>query len=119
MADKYKYRAALATSDGKNIDLHFGKCARFSIAEIDGASGSWKIVEERTTFALCEAGDSDETMDAAAKALSDCDFVVVSRIGRWPFAALYAKGIESIEFRGSIEETVEKIKSSGLRPEPR
>jgi predicted Fe-Mo cluster-binding NifX family protein len=116
MADKYKYRAALATSDGKNIDLHFGKCARFTIADIDGATGSWRVAEERSTFPLCEAGDSDETMDAAAKALSDCRFVVVSRIGRWPFAALYAKGIESIEFRGPIEEAIKKIRGSAPHP---
>jgi predicted Fe-Mo cluster-binding NifX family protein len=111
-----KYRAALATSVGKNIDLHFGKCARFAIAEIDSGSESWNIVEERPTFALCEAGDSDESMDAAVKALSDCSFVVVSRIGRWPYAALYAKGIESIEFRGPIEDVIEKIQGSAPNP---
>ena len=100
-----KYRAAFASSDGKNVDLHFGKCSRFTIAEIDDV-GNYQIVEERPTFALCEAGDTDEAMDAAVKALSDCGFAVISRIGRWPYAALYAKGIESIEFRGSIEDAV-------------
>jgi predicted Fe-Mo cluster-binding NifX family protein len=104
-----KYRAAFASSDGKNVDLHFGKCDRFIIAEFDGA-GHWRVVEERPTFALCGAGDSDESMDAAAAALSDCKFVVVSRIGRWPYAALYAKGIESVEFRGSIEDAVETLR---------
>jgi predicted Fe-Mo cluster-binding NifX family protein len=105
------YRAAFASSDGKNVDLHFGKCSRFTIAEIDG-TGNYRIVEERPTLALCEAGDSDESMDAIVDAFSDCSYVVVVRIGRWPYAALYAKGIESVEFRGSIEEAVEKIRGS-------
>jgi predicted Fe-Mo cluster-binding NifX family protein len=114
-----KYRAALATSDGKNIDLHFGKCARFTVVEINGADGEWRVVEERATFPLCEAGDSDETMDAAVKAISDCKFVVVSRIGRWPFAALYAKGIECVEFSGAIKDAIEKtIKIQGSAPNP-
>jgi predicted Fe-Mo cluster-binding NifX family protein len=110
-----KYRAAFASSDGKNVDLHFGKCDRFIIAEFDG-TGQWRVVEERPTFALCAAGDSDESMDAAANALSDCKFVVVSRIGRWPYAALYAKGIESVEFRGSIEDAVKELQGSALKP---
>jgi predicted Fe-Mo cluster-binding NifX family protein len=111
-----EYRAAFASSDGKNVDLHFGKCDRFTIAGIDEA-GNWRVLEERPTFALCEAGDSDESMDAAVKALADCGFVVASRIGRWPYAALYAKGIESVEFRGTIEEAVRKLfQGSALKP---
>jgi predicted Fe-Mo cluster-binding NifX family protein len=103
-----KYRAAFASSDGKNVDLHFGKCDRFTIAEIDDA-GNYHVVEERPTFALCQAGDTEEAMDTAVNAFFDCSFVVVSRIGRWPYAALYAKEIESIEFRGSIEDAVKKL----------
>ena len=112
-----KYRTAFASSDGKNVDLHFGKCDRFIIAEIDD-EGSYHVVEERPTFALCQAGDTDEAMDAAVRAFSDCRFIVVSRIGRWPYATLYAKGIESIEFRGSIEDAVKELPQSSALENP-
>jgi predicted Fe-Mo cluster-binding NifX family protein len=111
-----KYRVAFASSDGKNVNLHFGKCDRFVIAEIDDG-GNYHVVEERPTFSLCQAGDTDEAMDAAVSAFSDCSFVVVSRIGRWPYAALYTKGIKSVEFRGPIEDIVEKL-SRGSAPNP-
>jgi predicted Fe-Mo cluster-binding NifX family protein len=111
-----KYRAAFASSDGENVNLHFGKCDRFVIAEIDDG-GSYCVVEERPTFSLCQAGDTDDAMDAAVSAFSDCSFVVVSRIGRWPYAALYAKGIESVEFRGSIKDAVKEL-SRGAAPNP-
>jgi predicted Fe-Mo cluster-binding NifX family protein len=104
-----KYKVAIATTDQKNVDQHFGKCDRFTIAEVDDTNGSYRIVEERATFALCGAGDTDENMDAAVNTLSDCAFVIVERIGRWPYATLYARGIESVEFSGSIEDAIERL----------
>ncbi|MDR1874195.1 MAG: hypothetical protein LBQ90_04170 [Synergistaceae bacterium] len=109
MATDRKYKVAIASTDRENVDLHFGKCECFTIVEVDGASGNWRVVEERPVLALCSAGDTDETMDAAADALSDCTFAVVSRIGRWPYAALYARGIESIEFRGPIADAMNSL----------
>ncbi|MDR1979140.1 MAG: hypothetical protein LBQ42_10460 [Synergistaceae bacterium] len=113
-----KYKAAIASADGENVDLHFGQCSRFTIVEVDGASGSYRVVEERPAFALCGAGDTDEAMDAAANALSDCAFVVVSRIGRWPYATLYARGVECVEFRGPIADAVNFLCSLPTRSAP-
>ncbi|MDR3232003.1 MAG: hypothetical protein LBT65_11235 [Synergistaceae bacterium] len=108
-----EYRVAIGSTDRENVDLHFGKCDAFTIAEIDDANKSYRIGERRVVPALCSScGMEDETsgtMDTVIEALSDCRFVVVSRIGRWPFAMLYAKGIEGIEFYGPISDALERL----------
>jgi predicted Fe-Mo cluster-binding NifX family protein len=108
-----KYKVAIASTDLKNIDLHFGKCNAFTIAEVNDANKSYRLGEQRAVPALCSScgaeGDTDRIMDGVIDVLSDCRFVVVSRMGRWPFAMLYAKGIESIEFYGPIDDALKHL----------
>jgi predicted Fe-Mo cluster-binding NifX family protein len=108
-----KYKVAIASTDLKNVDLHFGKCDAFTIAEVDDADKSYRLGEQRAVPALCSScgaeDDTDRIMDNVIGVLSDCRFVVVSRIGRWPFAMLYAKGIEGIEFYGLIDDALKDL----------
>ncbi|MCI6798648.1 MAG: NifB/NifX family molybdenum-iron cluster-binding protein, partial [Spirochaetia bacterium] len=75
-----KYKVAVASSDGKTVDTHFGHAQSFLIFEVDEQTGAFEDVEERDVRAACnsqascggriEEGDS---MDLAAKALEDVD----------------------------------------------
>jgi predicted Fe-Mo cluster-binding NifX family protein len=112
-----KYKVAMASTDQKNVDLHFGKCDSFTIAEVDEENGNYRIVEERPVLALCSSCETDEAMDTVLRSLSDCKVVVASRIGRWPYSMLYAKGIESVEFRGSIEDALAVLRNTDLKLE--
>ncbi len=42
-----KYRVAVATSDGENVNVHFGHAAAFDVYEVDEESGKFEKVEVR------------------------------------------------------------------------
>ncbi|GHV52506.1 hypothetical protein FACS1894216_08750 [Synergistales bacterium] len=109
-----KFRAAIASSDRENVNMHFGKCEAFTIAEYDGASGDYRITEVRSVRPPCPScganGDPDDAINAVIDAISDCDAVIVSRIGKWPDSLLYERGIKSVQCSCSIEDVFkEKI----------
>ena len=42
-----KYRVAVATNDGENVNVHFGHAAAFDVYEVDEESGKFEIPEIR------------------------------------------------------------------------
>ena len=48
MADKNLYKVAVASTDGKNIDVHYGKADKFFIYQIDDEAG-FDFIEVRNT----------------------------------------------------------------------
>ncbi|MDR3255608.1 MAG: hypothetical protein LBT31_08560 [Synergistaceae bacterium] len=114
-----KYKVAIASTDQKNVNMHFGKCDAFTIAEVDALAGSYDILERRQVPPPCPScgthGDTDDAMHAVIDLLSDCRLVLVSRIGRWPDSLLYERGIESMEYSGSIDDALGPLLSRGAR----
>jgi predicted Fe-Mo cluster-binding NifX family protein len=108
-----KYKVAIASTDGKKVDMHFGKCDAFTIAEVDASSGEYGILERRPVPPPCPScgthGDNDDAMFAVIGLISDCRAVIVSKIGRWPDSLLYERGIESIEYSGPIDEVLSAL----------
>lgn len=99
-------RIAVVSTDGINVDEHFGKAEKFIIYDIEDA----KIakVEERDTTPL-SVGDPDHPFDpdrfeAATKAISDCQKVVVTQIGDVPKSKLKEKGVDAVVFQGAIND---------------
>jgi len=94
------------------VDMHFGKCDAFTIAEVDASSG-YAILERRPVPPPCPScgthGDNDDAMHAVIDLISDCRAVIVSKIGRWPDSLLYERGIESIEYSGPIDEVLSAL----------
>ncbi|MDR3280155.1 MAG: hypothetical protein LBT23_06560 [Synergistaceae bacterium] len=101
-----KCKVAIASTDQKSVDTHFGRCDTFTIAEFDDENEVFEIVERRPVPAACPScgtkGDSDDAIGSVIDAISDCCCVVVSKIGRWPDSLLYERGINSIEYSGPI-----------------
>ena len=86
-----KYKVAVATNDGVNVNVHFGHAAAFDIYEVDEASGKYEKVEVRLKPEHCDGSCGDGTcgqrevqhssMYAAAKNLADLDYVLCEQLG--------------------------------------
>ena len=124
-----KYKVAVATSDGKTVDSHFGHVQSFLIFEVDEESGKAEDIGERDVTAACSggfcggvqsgsdsgcgghngAGEGHSQMDEIAKALSDVDYVLVARIGPHAIRALAKYNVTAYDIVLPIEEAIAKI----------
>jgi predicted Fe-Mo cluster-binding NifX family protein len=103
-------KIAVASSDGKIIDIHFGKCQAFRIFELNEKTKEFNELEIRKSEKLCgEGGHTEETLKKHCVLLKDCKYVLVARIGIWIKRELIENGIIPIEFLGEIKEAVNEI----------
>ena len=98
-----KKRIAVVTTDGANVNDHFGKAERFLIYDLND---KMIFVEERPTVTY-SVGDPDHYFDPERFAqvsglLKDCSKVYVTKIGEVPSAKLKEMGIEPVIYEGSI-----------------
>jgi predicted Fe-Mo cluster-binding NifX family protein len=104
-------RVAVASTDGKVINQHFGHADRFHIFDIDDSG--FRYVESRSAVPFCAGGSHESRTDGEVldllTALRDCRAVLVSRIGGGAVDMLDANGIDSIEAKGEIEDVLRKI----------
>ncbi len=105
---KKSLKMAIASSDGKVINQHFGKARRFIIIESDG--DEIKVLEVRENNPACGTleygGHADDTLDRSISLIGDCDAVLCSRVGGGAADALFSRGIEPVEAPGFIEENI-------------
>lgn len=104
------FRVAAASSDGEQIDLHFGQAHTFYIYELTEESA--RFVEKRSM--LLTDGHSTEKFRDLSQALKDCDALLVSQIG--PAAAQYVlqAGLRVFEAPYPIEPVLEKLRADVL-----
>jgi nitrogen fixation protein NifX len=107
-------RIAIASSNGKLIDTHFGHAERFDVYEL--ADSGFAFVETRRPGAACSGGRHDEeAFDATLAAIGDCEAVFVSVIGYGAAAYLNRKGMRVFESPYfAIEDVLAKVSSEGL-----
>ena len=90
------HRVALASTSGKFIDAHFGRADRFAIFDL--TPEGYAFVEVRSVERACGPEGHDEcAFDAILDALSDCEAVLVSRIGMGAARYVRAKGMRVFE----------------------
>lgn len=93
-----KIRVAVTSSDGTTIDLHFGRCSDFLIAEIDGDSGEWRVLGRRKAEQTCHNfSHQEEHVREVAKLLSDCPYLFTYRIGIYPYSVFRERGVRCFE----------------------
>ncbi|MBI5556617.1 MAG: dinitrogenase iron-molybdenum cofactor biosynthesis protein [Deltaproteobacteria bacterium] len=97
-------RIAIVSTDGVNVNDHFGKAERFLIYEA-GPQGLTPIAERRV--ACLSTGDQSHQFDAArfnsvAEGLAGCQRVYCTRIGDRPRQELEKLGITAVIHEGSI-----------------
>jgi nitrogen fixation protein NifX len=99
-------KIAVVTTDGINVDDHFGKAERFLIYE--SKEGHMEKIGERETVTL-SAGNTGHPFDAErfsriVSSIADCKRVYVTKIGDVPAEKLKSHGIEPIIYQGPIRD---------------
>ena len=111
-------KIAFATTDGTNVDEHFGRSGRFAIYEL--TMGGYRFVEMRR---FAEGRDTlieetkglgrvhDEKVEGKADRLADCRIVYLTEIGGPSAARLIRKGVMPLKVKEvvSIEESLAKL----------
>lgn len=107
-----RYKIGIASSDGKVVNLHFGKASVFYIVEADSETMTFQYIESRTTEPVCQGQEHDENqLLLLADRLRDCDYVLVSQIGNGARAALDRFHIDAYELPGLVEESIQRMLS--------
>ncbi len=103
-------RTAFATSDGKNVDRHFGAAERFDIYEINTESEDYKRVEIREVERAClEHKHHDERMDAVTDTIEDCHAVFAECSGTGARTVLERKHVQAIDVDRPVIEIIQNI----------
>ena len=104
-------RVAVASSDGKFINQHFGHCRQFLIfALTENTEPGFSFVESRPTRAVCASGQHDDNLlEAQAELLADCKYVLASQIGPGAVRVLANKGITALAHPAFIDEALIKL----------
>ena len=109
MDNRNIYKIAVASSDGIVVNSHFGRAFVFYIYEAD-EQGETRFVEKREIEPVCQGGEHDDNrLSENIGKLSDCSYVLVSRIGDGAANALEREGIIPMELPGMIEEALNKL----------
>jgi predicted Fe-Mo cluster-binding NifX family protein len=107
------HRVAIASSDGKFIDLHFGQAGRFIVVDVDEAGYAVMETRKCSPACACAAGEKNG-FDSIASLLRDCEAVFVSRIGPAAAQAMSPKGIRVFEAPYFIEDVLNRVVNEKL-----
>lgn len=106
-------RIALASSDGKVINQHFGHATTFHVFDI--IDNTARFVESRDVNQCCNGGTHKiSAFEKVANTLSDCKGIIVAKIGEGASAFLESKGFEVFEAPYLISAVLEKLISDRL-----
>ncbi|KZX14723.1 dinitrogenase iron-molybdenum cofactor [Methanobrevibacter cuticularis] len=96
-------KIAVASSDGKNVDLHFGKASSLYLYNFDG---------EKITF------DEIRTVDISSnekhqwrsvlEAIADCDVVICVQAGFKSKFGIQEAGLKLVEDEGHLDEVLNR-----------
>lgn len=99
-------KVAVASSDGKYVNQHFGKAQNFLIFEVK-EDGLYEFIEVRETAARC--GGSDELKKKTLDMLSDCKLLLVTQIGPGAINKLIAQGTKPLVMPMFIEDALKEL----------
>ena len=111
-------KIAFATTDGVNVDEHFGRAGMFVIYELKDSGYSFletrKFSEGRDAAIEGTKGMGrihDEHVDHKVDRISDCRIIYLTEIGGPSAARLARKGIMPVKVREavSIEESIQRL----------
>lgn len=98
-------KIAVASTNGKNVDLHFGDANRFLIYKIIDGEGKFHEIRERTEIPLKSHG---ERWIASMDIVEDCKAVLCSKIGKKPMVELRKLGIKPIQLDCGVKDAIEE-----------
>jgi nitrogen fixation protein NifX len=102
-------RVAVASTDGKYINQHFGHSQMFLIFDINN-EGEYEYVETRKNDPSCKGGDhSPGSLEATIDTIRDIDIVLVSQIGQGASQSLISNGIQPYIMPGFIDDKLKQL----------
>jgi len=105
-------RFAVASSDGKTVNAHFGRSAEFMIYLL--AQEGYRYVETRRNTPACGMEHhNDDRLAASAALLSDCRGVLVGQIGPGAIDVLVEWGVLPFTMSGDIGNALRVVINSG------
>ncbi|HBC94492.1 MAG TPA: dinitrogenase iron-molybdenum cofactor biosynthesis protein [Pelotomaculum sp.] len=105
------YRVAVASSDGKFVNDHFGRAAKFLIFEVE--EDFFKFVDARDNIPPCSGWAHDDGLLAKSiDLIADCQGVLVSQIGPGASAALQARGVKPFVVPDFIDNALKWLMSA-------
>ena len=110
--DDQTFKVAVATSDGINVDSHFGHVNEFTIYEVDAITGDGEPVEFRKIEqnACKNATCGGEAFEHIAERLSDVEYVLAAKIGPHAVQSLSRRNIVALDVCVPIEEALHKVR---------
>lgn len=110
-------KVALASSDGKKVDRHFGRADRFCIYRLN--EGGWEYLETRENKPACSGQEhADALLERSAALIRDCRGVAVSQIGATAIDLLLAWRILPFVLEGDLADALATLKQSKLINRP-
>lgn len=101
-------KIAIATTDGKVINEHFGRAKMFYIFEVDEKQA--KFLESRSVERCCENGEHQEdAFYKVAETLKDCKAIFVAKIGYGAVTYMESKGFKIFEAPFFIPDVLDRI----------
>lgn len=107
-------KVALTSRNGVDIDEHFGRAAFFRIYDL--TNDGYTFVESRDAVAACQHArtHSQTDFDRIIALLSDCDALLVARIGEGAAAYLIERNVRVFEVSGSIDAVLNKLLADSI-----
>lgn len=109
-----KYRIAVASSDGREVDQHFGHAEVFRTYVVEAgkiAEGGAIDVREQQEIPLFGPGHRTKIEDTAAK-LRGMDAVISTKYGEPAIEVIRENGVIPIEDRGDVHEALRRAADS-------
>jgi predicted Fe-Mo cluster-binding NifX family protein len=94
-------KAAFASSDGVNVDRHFGKADSFAIYTLTAEGSSFEQTRELKTVS---AEYREHKLKNLSELLSDCVIIVAQKFGRHAFPLFDPARTELLELDGQIKD---------------
>jgi predicted Fe-Mo cluster-binding NifX family protein len=106
-------KLAIASSDGKVVNQHFGHAQVFHVVQVDG--DNYRFVETRHVDPSCTCqGHSTSSFDAVLQILQDCQGIVVAQIGIGASEYVLNHGFRVFECRGTIDDVLKELIANHL-----
>lgn len=112
-----RYRIAVASSDGNNVDQHFGHAERFHTYLVEGAHITrGEVIDVSPLQEMSLFGpDHQKKLESTAERLKGMDAVIATRYGHPTVEVLRRLGIIPIEDHGEIGQALRRAVSSVFR----
>ena len=107
-------KIAVATTSGVTIDEHFGHAKFFRVYELK--EEGYEFIEIRDAVAACQhsLGHDTTRFDKIIELLSDCDALLVQKIGPGAAAYLIEKNVRVFEVSGGVDAVLDKFAKDKL-----